>query len=1061
MRKALILCLFLGLYLFVDGQNATVRLKVFLQGAYAGNGTMNNLLNAGNRLPLAQPYNTPIWNYDGSENLSSIPAQMVDWVLVDLRTAPDTAIARKALVLYTDGTIRDLQGDTDLSFSVPPGSYYVAVMHRSHLSVMTASKVSTSSAGLIDFTDTASTPVYGRCLMQLAGGAEGMIAGDINHDKTIKYSGSGNDRVLILQRIMSVLGGGSITSIINGYYKEDLRMDGNVKYSGGGNDPSLIIQNLIGLTGSSAITVTFTGPVPHAVFVPYVNPGFQNCGDLLTDSRDGQQYPTVLIGNQCWMASNLNVGDMVNSQYTAQSHSELTNNGTPEKYCYNNDSVMCTQYGGLYGWDELMDYGLTAGAKGICPDGWHVPTDDEWKLLEGNTDTQFGVGNAVWNNTVWRGFDAGKRLKKAGSTHWSASNNGTDALGFTAVGGGDRAPTGSFEMLNSYGHYWTSSPGTGSTAWVRSMYSSYGEIYRGTANRLDAYSVRCLMDTIPCSPLPDQANAGADTFNVPATSVQLQANAPSAGSGSWTIVSGTGGSFADSTGATTLFTGSAGESYILAWTITTLCGSSSDSLAISLAPPVVCDDTLTDIRDGQKYPIVQIGNQCWMGKNLNYGLKIDSEYLGYSHSLQSNNMVPEKYCYNNDEALCTIYGGLYEWGEAMDYQTTPGSRGLCPEGWRVPTDQEWDILTDFLGGASVAGGKLKDTGLTYWNSPNTGATNITGFSARGAAYRMYNGSFNNLKNYTYFYTSNDTNGMGITRTLYSFNEIIHRNINNKSNGLSVRCIQDFTPGCAPQPDPAHAGTDTFNVPAASILLQGNLPIEGQGHWIIVSGNGGILADSTQPNTLFSGIPGEEYLLAWIISNACGYNTSIVRISFATAMPFTCGDTLTDLRDGRHYPTTQIGNQCWMAANLDIGTMVPGSSDQQNNGVVEKYCYADLTANCATYGGLYQWGELMTYDSANGGRGLCPEGWHVPTDHEWTAMTLILDPGVDSLILGYSGTDAGGKMKATGSAHWTAPNFGATNYSGFSAYGSGVRNQNSAFEHLNNFTFFWSSSLDNG
>ncbi|MBI9038907.1 MAG: hypothetical protein JEY97_12305 [Bacteroidales bacterium] len=159
-----------------------------------------------------------------------------------------------------------------------------------------------------------------------------------------------------------------------------------------------------------------------------------------------------------------------------------------------------------------------------------------------------------------------------------------------------------------------------------------------------------------------------------------------------------------------------------------------------------CGDPITDPRDGQVYTTVEIGTQCWMAENLNIGEMING------NSNMTNNSVIEKYCYVNDAANCEIYGGLYQWNEMMEYSTTQGVQGICPSGWHLPTDGEWTILTDFLGGESVAGGKMKETGITHWNAPNTGATNVSGFTALPGGFRDNNGSFNGLAGGTHFWS---------------------------------------------------------------------------------------------------------------------------------------------------------------------------------------------------------------------------------------------------------------------------------------------------------------------
>ncbi|MBK7215160.1 MAG: fibrobacter succinogenes major paralogous domain-containing protein [Bacteroidales bacterium] len=121
-----------------------------------------------------------------------------------------------------------------------------------------------------------------------------------------------------------------------------------------------------------------------------------------------------------------------------------------------------------------------------------------------------------------------------------------------------------------------------------------------------------------------------------------------------------------------------------------------------------------------------------------------------------------------------------------------------------------------------------------------------------------------------------------------------------------------------------------------------------------------------------------------------------------------------------YRTIQIGNQCWLKDNLNIGSRINGSLDQTDNGIIEKYCYNNLESNCDNYGGLYQWGETMNYSTSEGSKGICPDGWHIPRDIEWIALRIYLG-GIDT---------AGGKMKEPRNSHWHSPNTGATNSSGF-------------------------------
>ncbi len=171
--------------------------------------------------------------------------------------------------------------------------------------------------------------------------------------------------------------------------------------------------------------------------------------------------------------------------------------------------------------------------------------------------------------------------------------------------------------------------------------------------------------------------------------------------------------------------------------------------------------------------------------------------------------------------------------------------------------------------------------------------------------------------------------------------------------------------------------------------------------------------------------------------------------------------------GESYPTVQIGTQCWFAKNLNVGTMIQGGNDQTNNSTLEKYCYNNDPANCTTYGGLYQWAEAVQYQNGASNatspnpaftgnvRGICPTGWHLPSDAEYCTLTTFLDATVNCTVYGRSGTDAGGKMKAV-SGLWTSPNTGATNISGFSALPGGYGGYGS-FGNKGNVSYFWSSS----
>ncbi len=192
--------------------------------------------------------------------------------------------------------------------------------------------------------------------------------------------------------------------------------------------------------------------------------------------------------------------------------------------------------------------------------------------------------------------------------------------------------------------------------------------------------------------------------------------------------------------------------------------------------------------------------------------------------------------------------------------------------------------------------------------------------------------------------------------------------------------------------------------------------------------------------------------------------------------FTCGDIIIDSRDGQSYTTVQIGTQCWMAENLNIGTRIDGSGDQTQNTpteIIEKYCYDNTEDSCGIYGGLYQWAEMVQYENGatnttswdpvptGNVQGICPTGWHIPTDAEWKTMEMYLGMTQEEADnSGLRGTDEGGKMKEAGTAHWDSPNTGATNSSGFTALPGGYRYSNGSFYYLGGIGY-WYSSSENG
>ena len=185
-------------------------------------------------------------------------------------------------------------------------------------------------------------------------------------------------------------------------------------------------------------------------------------------SYEGKEYNTVLIGDQCWLKENLDIGTKINHGTLPQ------NNATIEKYCYSDLQVNCDTYGGLYEWNEAMKYITTEGTQGICPPGWHIPTYEEFQTLAVAVN---GDGNSL--KAIGQGIGGGQ---------------GTNLSGFSALLAGGHSPTQSYGHLGIVGYFWSSTEYDIDPAWARymHMYNDQSSILYSIDVKVDAMSIRCL-----------------------------------------------------------------------------------------------------------------------------------------------------------------------------------------------------------------------------------------------------------------------------------------------------------------------------------------------------------------------------------------------------------------------------------------------------------------------------------------------------------------------------------------------------------------------------------------
>lgn len=387
---------------------------------------------------------------------------------------------------------------------------------------------------------------------------------------------------------------------------------------------------------------------------------------------------------------------------------------------------------------------------------------------------------------------------------------------------------------------------------------------------------------------------------------------------------------------------------------------SSSGAVDSYLNPNIDYGEMIDSRDGQVYKTVKIGNQVWMAENLNY--EIDSSF-----------------CYNDSAEYCAKYGRLYRWATAVGKPESEcgygkicslpsgNIQGVCPSGWHMPSKAEWDTLFNAVGGQLTAGKMLKST--SDWIQDGNG-TDEFGFSVLPSGYVAKGGSYSYAKYYANLLSSTEFeehDGAGAyVATMSSKYDYVNLDYTNKSYGFSVRCLKN--------------GSET--VPESS-------------------------------------------------SGSAESSSSVASSSSAETTPTVCKtDTMdtceygkiVDERDGQTYKTVKIGEQWWMAENL-------------NYEMDSSFCYKDSAIYCDKYGRLYSWSAAMK---------ACPSDWHLPSVDE---IHTLIDP------IGGS-WDAGDELKST--TGWDDGLNGKDSY-GFNALPVGYKDQLGMYSDEGHITYFWTSS----
>ena len=607
--------------------------------------------------------------------------------------------------------------------------------------------------------------------------------------------------------------------------------------------------------------------------------GFESKEDLfnpdidygtMTDPRDGKVYRTVVVNGLTWLAENLNFYDTTDYPLLKE-----------KSRCYDDDEKNCELLGRLYARDAAMnDSRCSFGGwceldsepvQGICPEGWHIPTKTEIDGLisfVGEDNARDIMSAKGWNGNV---------------------SPGRDLYGLSFAGEGDLSGT-SFGARGEYGHTWV---------YIASS-AQYYLVVQGAENTLllHDFSDRVVYVATRCI---------KDNGIVPSSSSVKSSSSVSSSSVSSSSVSSS--------------------------SVSSSSAKSSSSSVISSASkenffnPDVAYGTLKDSRDGQVYKTVEINGITWMAENLNFAGNSDWP-LPKSYS----------YCYGGLAANCELYGRLYDRAAAMN-STTCGygklcslydglNRGVCPDGWHIPSEEEVDDLMDF-----TLGNRKTLRSVDGWVDREVGA-NESGFSLVGSGVRADKNYVNQGRFAALWYYST-----GVVQNYLVFSGVedkMYLTENSKETVyISVRCVKG-------------AGAE----PASSGSTKSSS-----------SGNSSSVESSSSEESSSS------------FDKAVLFNSAI---SYGEMM---------DSRDGQTYRTLYIAGHTWMAENLNFADSSKLPILEGNN-----RCYDDDPGECEAFGRLYSREAALndsrctcyngTCPSMSGNvQGVCPSGWHIPSKSE--------------------------------------------------------------------------------
>ena len=572
------------------------------------------------------------------------------------------------------------------------------------------------------------------------------------------------------------------------------------------------------------------------------------CGTSKVSDYDGNQYNTVQIGDQCWLKENMRTTHYADGTAIPAGTDSSTVN--PYYYDYTACNLSLAERGYLYNWPAVMNgsassNAIPSGVQGICPTGWHVPSDAEWTQLTDYVGSQ---------SEYICGGDAANIAKALASESGWDNNGGVcfpgdqsvtenNATGFSAVPAGDNYDGSTFIHTGFVTLFWSSSQytnytGSSNSAYNRGLYGYFANVYRHINSKSNGFSVRCLRD--PQDEADNSINLHDSLATVAFTGnysdLNGTPNIPTVNDATLTIQQDgqTLGTFTANQGADQTIN-------ITSPVVPDITGLQSqiDSLQNVMADMQNAMYNMTNANftcgtskvmdiDGNTYNTVKIGDQCWLKENLRTkhysdGSAITQGVAEQIGIMDTSSTLPYYY-YIPDTVDVKTYGLFYNWAAAMHGAASSnanpsGVQGICPDGWHLPSRQEWMQLQNYVGSQSEfqCNGSTSNiakaiTSTTGWDtihstlnpcSPvnNTSANNATGFTAiptgginlrTWATYLVYqeqNSAF-------YYWTSTyNTANLYMTNSAFYFGGYGSEPFCSFSpelvvSGKSVRCLRD-------------------------------------------------------------------------------------------------------------------------------------------------------------------------------------------------------------------------------------------------------------------------------